>query len=313
MKFSGTNWVYVGDKGFSSASIAFPSLTFAPDGTPFVAYMNALPIDIKKFDGTNWVSVDVTSFANANKQFVSESIIYDKKGMLVAAYAYQNSIIIRAFNGSGWTLAAPSQAQSTFTPYTIALAPDGTLSMLYKTDAGSVVQALAMIKTCTSPQASSVSSSSSSRSSLSSRVSLSSSLPSSSAATKASVTASCPNTDTRTVQTLFLNVRADSRMSAAVLWEANRDDIFQILRVVHDDWAQIQTTDGRKGYVWVHNLSDALSSVCSSSSSSVSSAVSGCVSTASSTTLGSKSLSRPHCITNAGQSVGVHVTPSARP
>jgi hypothetical protein len=51
-----TSWVNVGDvvSGFNCST---PSIAFATDGTPYVSYMDANKLVIKKFNGSNWVSV----------------------------------------------------------------------------------------------------------------------------------------------------------------------------------------------------------------------------------------------------------------
>jgi hypothetical protein len=38
MKFDGTNWVNVGNGGFSAGEVEFTSLAFSPSGQPYVAY-----------------------------------------------------------------------------------------------------------------------------------------------------------------------------------------------------------------------------------------------------------------------------------
>ena len=40
MQFNGTEWVQVGDAGFTSSGIYEPSLAFTSQGIPYVAYVD---------------------------------------------------------------------------------------------------------------------------------------------------------------------------------------------------------------------------------------------------------------------------------
>ena len=54
MKFDGTEWSYVGSRGFSTGASAYNSLAFSPSGQPYVAYMNfgvnATKVTVMKYD-----------------------------------------------------------------------------------------------------------------------------------------------------------------------------------------------------------------------------------------------------------------------
>jgi hypothetical protein len=53
MKFDGSNWVNVGNAGFSAGDAWYTSLAFSPTGQPYVAYMdwaNAQNATVMKFD-----------------------------------------------------------------------------------------------------------------------------------------------------------------------------------------------------------------------------------------------------------------------
>ena len=66
MKFNGTNWVYVGNAGFSEGETDLTSLAFNPSGQPYVAYSdwaNGYKATVMKFDGTNWVNVGNAGFS----------------------------------------------------------------------------------------------------------------------------------------------------------------------------------------------------------------------------------------------------------
>jgi hypothetical protein len=67
MKFDGTNWVYVGNAGFSIKEARYISLAFSPaDGQPYILYTDynyANRATLMKFDGANWVYVGDPGFS----------------------------------------------------------------------------------------------------------------------------------------------------------------------------------------------------------------------------------------------------------
>jgi hypothetical protein len=74
MKFNGTNWVNVGNPGFSAGEAYYESLVFGPSGEPYVAYMDSLnsyEATLMKFDGNNWVSVGHPGFSAGNAGWTS--------------------------------------------------------------------------------------------------------------------------------------------------------------------------------------------------------------------------------------------------
>jgi len=53
MKFDGTNWVNIGNPGFSAAEADYTSLAFSPSGQPYVAYSdygNSYKSTVMKYD-----------------------------------------------------------------------------------------------------------------------------------------------------------------------------------------------------------------------------------------------------------------------
>ena len=60
MRYDGSAWVAVGGAGFSAGQAVYTSLAFAPDGTPYVAYMdvaNGCKATVMRYDGSGWVAV----------------------------------------------------------------------------------------------------------------------------------------------------------------------------------------------------------------------------------------------------------------
>jgi hypothetical protein len=65
MRFNGSAWVVVGSAGFSTGEAQYLSLSFAPDGTPYVAYQdgsNGKAI-VMRFKGTAWETVGSAGFS----------------------------------------------------------------------------------------------------------------------------------------------------------------------------------------------------------------------------------------------------------
>ena len=66
MKFDGTNWVNIGNAGFSAGISYYTSLAFSPTGEPYVAYqdcVNHYKATVMKYDGTQWVNVGNEDFS----------------------------------------------------------------------------------------------------------------------------------------------------------------------------------------------------------------------------------------------------------
>lgn len=84
----------------------------------------------------------------------------------------------------------------------------------------------------------------------------SSSSSSSVSSASSSVSVETSGKDIRHVWSSFLNVRADSRITADILWKADQGDAMEVLEIVHEAWAHIRTLDGREGYVWVEYLEE---------------------------------------------------------
>jgi len=110
MKFDGTNWVYVGNPGFSGGSgpygALYTSLTIDKNGLPYVAYSdfsNDSKATVMKFDGTNWVYVGNPGFSSWQSN--NTSIVLDSKGSPYVAYsdrANNGKATVMMFDGSNW-------------------------------------------------------------------------------------------------------------------------------------------------------------------------------------------------------------------
>ena len=87
MKFDGTNWVNVGNAGFSTGGVECSSLAFSPSGQPYLAYRDngySGKATVMKFDGTNWVNVGTAGFSAGEVGYTS--LAFSPSGQPFVAY-----------------------------------------------------------------------------------------------------------------------------------------------------------------------------------------------------------------------------------
>ena len=144
MRYNGTAWELVGSAGFSAGRADFNSLSFASDGTPYVAYRdngNGDKTTVMPYNGTAWVNVGSAEFSFGTAIFQSLSFAPDGSPYL----AYQDfgnsnkTTVMRLIGTAGaptavTALAGNGQATVSFTPpvnnggsaitgYTVTAAP----------------------------------------------------------------------------------------------------------------------------------------------------------------------------------------------
>ncbi len=74
MKFDGTNWVNVGNAGFSTTVALYTNLAFNDTDQPYVAFQdwgNSYKTTVMKFDGTNRVNAGNKGFSSGEAGFLS--------------------------------------------------------------------------------------------------------------------------------------------------------------------------------------------------------------------------------------------------
>ena len=93
MRYNGSDWVAVGSAGFSAGQAYYTSLAIAPDGTPYVAYMdmaNSNKATVMRYDGSAWMAVVGAGFSAG--EIGSTSLAIAPDGTPSVAYAdYGNS------------------------------------------------------------------------------------------------------------------------------------------------------------------------------------------------------------------------------
>jgi hypothetical protein len=108
MKFDGTNWVYVGNAGFSAGQATDPSIAFSLTDEPYVAYMDWISSPQKgaavmKFNGTNWENVGNAGFSSGR---VNETkLAFNSIGQPYVAFVDDNfgyRLSVMKFDGNNW-------------------------------------------------------------------------------------------------------------------------------------------------------------------------------------------------------------------
>ena len=88
MRFDGTNWVNVGNAGFSEMDAYNTSLAFSPaDGQPYVAFVDVahgVGATVMKLVGNGWQNVGSLGFSSSNVNYISLAI--NSSGQPYVAY-----------------------------------------------------------------------------------------------------------------------------------------------------------------------------------------------------------------------------------
>lgn len=109
MKFDGSNWVNVGNPGFSAGFTWQESLAFSPSGEPYVGYIDyadSSKTSVMKYNGTSWVYVGVQGFSNSAGYIDSEGLAFSPtNGQAYVAYEdtlNSGKATVMTFNGTNW-------------------------------------------------------------------------------------------------------------------------------------------------------------------------------------------------------------------
>lgn len=104
MKFDGSNWVAVGNAGFTPDKISeAPSIAISSIGEIYVAFKDYDKFDrasLMKFDGSNWNYSGLAGFSNVTADFIDLTM---KQDTPVIAYQKNNGgVVVQKFNGSSY-------------------------------------------------------------------------------------------------------------------------------------------------------------------------------------------------------------------
>jgi hypothetical protein len=144
MKFNGTNWVNVGNSGFSAGNANFVNLAFSPtNNQPYVAYLdwgNSNKATVMRFDGTNWVNVGLPGFSAGSAFYTSLAFSSIDSMPYVAYKDYGNSqkATVMKFNGTTWVNVGNAGFSPGEVNYTsLAFSSNGKPYVAYQDDADS--------------------------------------------------------------------------------------------------------------------------------------------------------------------------------
>ena len=125
-KYDGSNWVTVGNAGFSESLISHASFV-VDNGTPYFAYESDIRIYVKKYDGSAWIDVDTDVDIYALRPSLA---LYNG-----TPYVAISSGSIFTFNGTQWVLVEGTQKEySLSAPETSLVIDNGILYLAYIND-----------------------------------------------------------------------------------------------------------------------------------------------------------------------------------
>ena len=107
MKFDGSNWVAVGNKGFSNGEVNNIKIALDTAGAPYVAYIdvsNNNKATVMRYDGSNWVNVGSPGFSDSS--VTNTCIGIDRSNKVYIAYAdaaNNGKATVMKYTGSAWT------------------------------------------------------------------------------------------------------------------------------------------------------------------------------------------------------------------
>jgi len=137
MKFDGTNWVNVGNAGFSVGAAYYISLSFDSYGNPFVAFRdfgNTERATVMKFDGLNWVTVGIAGFSSGGAWFTSLAFGPDDRPYVAFGDdGNSTKATVMKFDGSNWSYVGNAGFSSGMADYTsLAFSPSGQPYVAYQ-------------------------------------------------------------------------------------------------------------------------------------------------------------------------------------
>lgn len=88
MSFDGGLWSPVGAAGVSSGTANLVTVSLAPNGTPFIAYIDGIAgtgrVEVRKFDGNGWILVGASGFSPGGAAYLN--LVIDSQGHPIVAF-----------------------------------------------------------------------------------------------------------------------------------------------------------------------------------------------------------------------------------
>lgn len=116
-QFDGTDWVLVGTQNFTPGNSAKPSIAFAPDNTPYVAFTDFAgsangKATVMKFDGTSW-SIVGTYVSSGSSSYPEVRIASDGTPYCAFIDAGLGGLpVVKKFENNAWVAIATSVSAS---------------------------------------------------------------------------------------------------------------------------------------------------------------------------------------------------------
>lgn len=124
--YSNPVWELLGNPGFTNSS-DYHALAYAPDGTPYLAYLHNTSGTVLKWNGAGWVTVGSPGFSTSDYPL---SLVFAPNG--TPYIAYEDSVngmkaTVKKFDGNDWAPVGNAGFSSGIIDYmSLAIAPDGT-------------------------------------------------------------------------------------------------------------------------------------------------------------------------------------------
>jgi hypothetical protein len=132
---SSATWNAVGAIPHGDTGTDLPALTFAPDGTPYVAFVdydNGQKATVMRFDGSSWQVIGSADFTPTKAGYVIPAFSPD--GTLYVAYTNAGSTgnaNVMRFNGTSWESVGSTNFTYGSDWPSLAFSPDGTMYLAY--------------------------------------------------------------------------------------------------------------------------------------------------------------------------------------
>jgi hypothetical protein len=141
-------WTEVGGAGFSAGEAPEPSLAFAPDGTPYVAFQdegNSSKATVMRYNGTAWENVGSPGFSTGGATYASLAFAPD--GMPYVAFqdgGNSTKATVMRYTGTVWeNVGSAGFSEGMVHFISLAFAPNGMPYLAYQ-DVGNSVKATVM-------------------------------------------------------------------------------------------------------------------------------------------------------------------------
>lgn len=112
MKYNGTDWEYVGSRGFTSHNAVYISIVIDVNNIPYIAFGDASTPgrrSVMKFNGTSWEYVGKPGFSESTA--INGNMVIDSKRTLYVTYSElkddEFKPCVMKFNGNQWEYVGP--------------------------------------------------------------------------------------------------------------------------------------------------------------------------------------------------------------